>query len=89
MKKHAYSVKDLKAGYFNPPFYAHTHGEAERSFKTTVNNPQTSVHMYPSDFDLYHVGSFDDQTGTLIPATPEHIINGVAVKDVLKPQPTA
>jgi len=81
MELKIYTVRDSKAGFYGPPFYLRTHGEAERTFQQLANDPKTNVFTYPEDYDLYHLGEFDDQTGKAnIIDTPQHIIKAVALK---------
>lgn len=76
-----YSIRDQKAEYFTQPFYSKTHGEAERQFTTWCNDPQTAMHKFPEDFDLYHIGTLDDQTGKIDSLdTPHHIVKAVQIK---------
>ena len=81
MQKLLYSVRDSKAQIFNSPFEAHTHGEAERSFQSAVLDPQTSINKYPEDFDLYHLGTIDTETGKISALdTPQHMIKASNLK---------
>lgn len=76
-----YSIRDSKAEVFNPPFFKHTHGEAERDFRNLVNDEKSFVNKYPEDFDLFYLGQFDDQTGKIEPLpTPEHQLKAVMLK---------
>lgn len=77
-----YSIRDTKAEVYNTPFMKKTHGEAERDFTSLVKDEKSMPNQYPEDFDLYHLGIFDDQTGKFEPlATPQHIIKAVNVKN--------
>lgn len=77
MKLNIYSIRDLKGANYNTPFAQPTHGTAERSFTELVKDPQSLVHKYPSDYELFHIGSFDDESGKLdaLPI-PQHIVSG-------------
>lgn len=78
MELKIYSIRDSKGEIYKSPFYKTTHGEAERDFHTIVNNKDTLVAQYPEDFDLYHIGTFDDNNGKIRSLdTPEHIIKAV------------
>lgn len=78
----AYSIRDAKAEIYNSPFYAKTHGEAERMFKSSTNDPQSMICKYPEDYDLYHVATFDDNSGIFTAlSTPQHIVKAVNLKD--------
>lgn len=73
-----YSIRDAKAENFNPPFYAQTHGIAERNFRQLVNDEKSQVNKYPTDFDLYYIGEFDDNSGKIQSLdTPQHQIKAV------------
>lgn len=88
IRQHMYSVRDSKAEVYNVPFYFQTHGEAERSFTQVANDPKTNINQFPEDFDLYHLGTYDQITGIMTPLqTPQHMLKAIAV--VKKPpQPT-
>lgn len=39
-------------------------GQAIRQFQDAINDPQAgSIHKHPDDYDLYRVGTYDDETG--------------------------
>lgn len=78
MELRAYSIRDSKGEVFHPPFYKKTHGEAERDFTSLVRDDKSQVGSYPDDYDLYHVGMWDDQSGKFSPLdTPQHIVKAV------------
>lgn len=57
-------------------------GEAERNFKTMVNDPASPFYKYPEDYDLFHLASYDDEAGKFLPLdTPRHIIKAIEIKD--------
>ena len=59
-------VRDIKADLFGQPFFNASVGMAQRSFSDSVNRPdeKSLLFNHPEDFELYQLGSFDDQTGT-------------------------
>ena len=76
----AFSIRDAKAEVFNTPFFQKTHGEAERSFKKLAGDKDSMVSQYPDDYDLYYLGEYDDQTGTIKSLdTPQHLLKAVQV----------
>lgn len=78
MKQHIYSVRDAKSEIFNVPYYGNTHAEAERSFRTAVNDPQTSLNKFPEDFDLWYLGEYDTSTGQITALkTPQHMLKAI------------
>lgn len=75
-----FSIRDSKAEIFNPPFFARSYGEGLRHFQTLTNDPKATVHLYPSDFDLYYIGEYDDLTGKLKSNdTPQHLEKAVVM----------
>lgn len=78
-----FSIRDSKGEVYNQPFFKKTHGEAERDFTTLVKDQKSTVALYPEDFDLYFIGEYDDNSGTLKPLdTPQHVLKAAAIKPV-------
>lgn len=55
-----YTVHDVKAGAYLPPYYAHTRGMAARSFEDACNDETHQFHKHPADYTLFEIGTFDD-----------------------------
>lgn len=74
MKRKVFSVYDVKAQTYANPFLFTHKGEAIRAFMTGATDKSTSLNKYPSDYKLYYLGEFDDQSGKLhsIP-NPEYL----------------
>lgn len=66
---HVYSLRDLKSEVFNKPFYSRTLQEAIRDLTREVQRdaPDNLLHSHPSDFQLFDLGTYDDQNGELTP----------------------
>lgn len=80
MQLKIFSIRDAKAEMFNPPFFKKTHGEAERDFHQLCKDEKSMPAQYPEDYDLYYVGTYDDQTGKIdCLATPQHVTKAVTV----------
>lgn len=80
----AVSVRDRAAETFGTPFFVPSPPVAMRHFVNEVNRVDDKNPMFTNseDFELYHVGSFDDQTGIYTPMV-ENAIKMIAVgKDV-------
>lgn len=59
----AFSIYDLKAKSYGQPFYAVNADVARRIVAEVVNDPQSQLCQYSSDFRLFEVGTFDSSTG--------------------------
>jgi len=81
MLKQMYSIRDSKAQIFHIPYFNNTHGEAERNFSELVKDEKSMISKYPDDYDLYHVGTYDDQTGLVESLdTPQHMLKAAILK---------
>lgn len=86
MNLRAYTLHDVKALQYNPPFFASTDGAATRMVQDLVNDLQTMVGRHPSDYKLYVCGTYDDLTGRFEPVYPlVHVIDAVALVPVAPP----
>lgn len=58
------SIIDRAAETFGRPFFVPSLGLAARSFSDEVNRVAEDNQLYnhPEDFDLYHLGSFNDSS---------------------------
>lgn len=65
MRLYAFSVLDKKAEYFSTPFFTRSLGEAMRGFGDEARNPDSQLARHPNDFELYHIGYFHQDIGTL------------------------
>lgn len=65
MKLKIYSIKDLAAQAFGRPMYLQSTGVALRTVTDEVNRSDDTNNLYrhPADFELYHHGEFDEDTG--------------------------
>ena len=77
--KEIYTIKDNKANMFNVPFYSIHKNDAVRSFTRAASDPQTNLNQFPNDFDLYYLGTFDEETSKFnLMETPQFTIAAAA-----------
>lgn len=67
MIKNVYSLFDKKAKLFTPPFVSDNVQTARRSLMLPVNELESFLGMYPDDYEVYDLGTFDDSTGKIEP----------------------
>lgn len=83
MKLEIVTIKDAKSREYNRPAFESSVESALRSFGVLCSeDPARSLPaMYPADFDLWHLGTFDTTTGNIeIVRPPLHLANGMDVK---------
>lgn len=64
-----FSVRDVVSGTYGVPFASQNSSTAVRSVAMEVNNDdaRSVLHTHPDDFQLYHLGSFDDESSVFSP----------------------
>lgn len=79
-----FSIKDCKVLAFRPPFTARSAVEAQRSVANYLqSNLESEITRYAADFELYHIGTMNDENGD-IDSSPEFIcsIQSLIKKDI-------
>lgn len=92
MKTEIYSLFDRAVATYARPMFAVAAGQVLRDLKVAVNDQQRQENlvMHSADFDLYKLGSFDDQTGRFeLLDKPELVLNCGALKEVPVPPSAA
>jgi len=84
MTTELFSIWDSAAQRYLEPFFAPTIEYAIRQFRQAVNKPDHQFNLYPEDYTLFHVGSFDQEEGQLQPLATPHSL-GVAMSFIQKP----
>lgn len=74
-----FAVYDAKANAFIQPFFLPNKAMAIRTFSECANNPKHQFCLHPSDFTLFELGTFDNETG-LIETLPAHNPLGLAIE---------
>ena len=62
------ALYDRATEAFAPVMTVHTRGEAIRSFRNEIKQKDSPLAMHPTDFELYQVGIYDNETGAIEPA---------------------
>lgn len=79
MKTLIVSIKDNAVGAYQAPFTVRAQGEALRHFMDAING-NTNYARHAKDFDLYKIGTFDDDTGFIETLEhPELLVKGITV----------
>lgn len=63
MRLQVFTVYDSKAEAYGQPTYAQAVGAAVRAFSSAANQEGHDFQKFAGDFTLFHVGSFDQETG--------------------------
>lgn len=63
MKIQILSIRDRAVDAFMQPMFFATPGAGIRAFSDEINRQDSSMNKHPEDYDLYHLGEYDDATG--------------------------
>lgn len=65
MKIQVLSIRDRAADAYGQPMFFAALGKALRVFQDEINRraDDNSMYHHPEDFDLYHLGEYDDNNG--------------------------
>jgi hypothetical protein len=79
-----YCIYDNNSKTYGTPFFQPSDVHAMREFRTAVNreSPGNMIFLYPREFDLVALGSFDELEGTLTTFDdnkPRRLANGATV----------
>ena len=78
MKYVVVCVRDRAGNVFGVPQFVVSAGAAIRSFGDGINNEakDNPLYMHPEDFDLYSLGTYDDENGSFSGDVPKQIAVG-------------
>jgi hypothetical protein len=83
MKTQICVIKDRATDAYSQPMFIASTGAAIRQFSDEVNKVSENNQLFnhPDDFDLYHIGEYDDSSATfLLLEKPLQIAIGKQVK---------
>lgn len=71
-----YAIKDCKVGSFLSVLTFANDAEAKRYLDYLVNSSTELIHLYPEDFQLFSLGSYDNVSG-VITSDVSFLVNAV------------
>jgi len=83
MKLQAFSVYDRVGEGFGRPMFGQSIGAVVRSFRDEVNRSaeDNPYFKHPDDYELVHIGEFDDETGHFTPIQQRVVMRGRDCKE--------
>lgn len=75
-----FSIKDLKVNSFSTPFFKTHQAQAIREFQQVVNDENTIISKHLIDFELWHLGKFEENEGTF-QQTKKPICTAIAMSE--------
>lgn len=79
MNKIMFVVYDNKAELYSSPFFSVRKESAVRDFLRAAQSPESEIHHTPADYDLYAIGTYEDETALITPWTQKEFITNAYV----------
>lgn len=80
-----FAAFDSKAGVFMTPFFQARTELAVRSFAAALSRPDSEMRLFPEDFTLFELGSFDEESGKFeVHGAPVSVITGAVCASQMK-----
>lgn len=78
MKYGVYSIRDAYTGFL-PPTFDINDMSASRNLAHALRNPDLLFGSAPQDYDLYYLGEFDSDDGSIVTTTPRLVVSAVSL----------
>lgn len=77
MKLLACVIRDSAVDSYMRPFYVRSTGEAIRVFSDSVNSGENGMKAHPEDYELYVIGEYEEESGSLRPSDKRLLIRAL------------
>lgn len=71
-----FAIRDFKTGFLSPVCEANE-ASAVRNFEAACLKSDSLFFSHPEDYALFHLGSYDTDTGDMRPAVPSEVVSAV------------
>lgn len=68
-----YVIRDIKTSFLTPTI-DYNDAAALRNFRMAFSNENSIIGFQPSDFELYKIGTFDNETGNIVSFPKKELI---------------
>ena len=77
MRYCCFAVRDTCSENFHLPMFFVNRASAVRALSDVVNkpSPDNAYYNHPEHYQLYEIGSFEDEFGTFTPMTPTFVVD--------------
>jgi len=86
--KNIYSIKDIKTGTYGNLIVVPHLAVIQRDISTVLQDPNSNLSMYPADYELFQLGTYDEETGHILATgTNIPIMSILDIKTSMDPKP--
>jgi hypothetical protein len=79
-----YAIRDTKANAYLKPLFVPNEAMVTRSIKNILDDPDHDLAKNPEDYQLYHLGTYDDVLGTINGVPAVHVLNVIQLGEKSK-----
>ena len=85
MKLQMFSIYDIVSKLYARPFFDVNEATAKRNLRAAIRDPKSGLAENVNDYRLYHIGEFDDQSGTFTVAdhSPVYVDNFINIGGIV------
>lgn len=76
-----YAIRDLKVGFLSLTVEQND-AVALRNFEHAKLNAQSLMHSHPADFELFKLGTYDTDNGSIVPCLPQPVERSVTSDEI-------
>lgn len=81
MKTEIFAVHDSAADAFAQPMFFKNTATSLRAFAAACRDENTDLHQHPSDYTLFKIGEFDEDSGKLTALEPVSVAKALDYRD--------
>lgn len=68
-------------GLYGSPIHVQSIVQIQRSLLGILQNPESNLAKFPSDFELFSLGEFEETTGIITSTQPKFVMNLIELKE--------
>lgn len=77
-----YTIRDVRTEAYGRPMFVQNDMVLERSLLDALNDPDHPFSSHSNDYQVFRLGTYDDNTGKFDVHAPEHMYNVFELKEV-------
>lgn len=75
-----YTLRDTRTEAFQRPIFLQNRAVLERSIHDALSDENNMICLHPEDYQIYSLGTYDEQTGEIKATPATHLFNAIDLK---------
>jgi hypothetical protein len=81
MELKIYAIRDVRTEAFLKPMFLQNAAVLERALLDARNDENSTLSMHPQDYQVFKLGTYDDNSGEIWAEEPTFMFNVIEVKE--------